>query len=605
MILLKALLALMTLIVLGRMIFLLLASEIGRKFDLVKRRYRNHPEFNFAILIPIINKDQWQAFAVLLAALTQQSYPLELIQIHLLVPEPLKEKLQTSLQSPLNVTFWGFPKIFGREKRVGIELINWGVERLLALGGTPKQIVTLTAEDIIKPDFIEQLAYKAALYPAVQSYMALKRKPTTWLAMLNALNQRLFNRIEQAGRTHLGFSAKLQTTGWMIHQDVLEKVPLFWALGTYPEGYQLLLNRAGYNVHWATGVMVYQNETLDWKVVLAGYKQKILSRIHFIVEGSQALLSPKLLFQKPLAWVDHLWQLIKPPDLMIGVTLFLLLIIAIGFDLSISSFLQFVFFAYLALSLISLVVARFSGLDILFYTFAAPLGTVAILLALPAYIVFSVLKQLFEPISGPENKKENYKVKTASVQPLEPTQNHSDQLINELMQNQFSETDNGLKESPLPNHLKQPHELVISNGTQRITCQVTLLAKFDESVYRYQMLLHYKGATFETNYYPLLDQAFYELQAKLQDRGFYVFSCGSCAFFYHPPMGSFQSEVTDQQVMEADGYCLQSKQGVTLSLNSTRVHVVSPYCHHHRDHAFRDEILKQWKDSLSTQASLF
>ena len=70
-------------------------------------------------------------------------------------------------------------------------------------------------------------------------------------------------------------------------------------------------------------------------------------------------------------------------------------------------------------------------------------------------------------------------------------------------------------------------------------------------------------------------------------------------------MGSFQSETYDKQTMEADGYCLQSKQGVNLSSNTTRVHVVSPYCHHHRDHAFRDEILKQWKDSLSTQASLF
>lgn len=605
MILFKAILALATVVLLGRMIFLLLASEIGRKLDLLKRRYKKHPEFNFAVIVPVTNKQQWQALSGLLAALSQQTYPLDKIHLHLLVPEPLKTKLQTALQSDFSTVFWGFPKHLATQPQALTHLYQWGVERLLAQGGAPKQVIALLPDDIVKPDFIEQMAYKAAFYPVVQSYMALKRKPNNWFALVDALSQRLFNRIDQAGRTHLGLSAKLQHTGWMIHQDVLEKVPLSWAIDSYPEGYRLLLNRAGYSVHWASGVMVYQNALNGLRELLAKQAEVAFMKQGLLVNSLPAVFSLPQAFKQPLAWLDTLWQSVKLPDVVIGFGLFVLWVVALAGNLSIGSFVQFVFLSFLFLSVVSFGVARFSIADSLFYATAAPIAYLTVLVTLPAYLVFGILKQVFEPSVG-LLKSTAPSSKAIKLNPVARGEEQESILtigipdfIEELEQAvEDNDQVKALKSAPLPSHFKQPHEIVISNGVQRITCEVTLSAQQEKGQYRYQLILHYKGATFETQYYPLVDQAFYELQAKLQERGFYVFSCGSCAYFYHPVQASFQLEQESDSGVEADGYCLQAKQGQPLEQNINRVHILSPHCHHHRDHAFRDDILRQWKYSL-------
>jgi len=134
--------------------------------------------------------------------------------------------------------------------------------------------------------------------------------------------------------------------------------------------------------------------------------------------------------------------------------------------------------------------------------------------------------------------------------------------------------------------------LPLSNGQKHIECQLkTTLTTQSDGVEYYQLVLEYKALSFSTASYRILDQAFYELHTKLAARGLTPIACGSCAYFYNP--------TADQPgALNTTGVCLQGKLGQEVSLTHDAVTPVSEACQHHTSIQRREEILRQWKESL-------
>jgi hypothetical protein len=144
---------------------------------------------------------------------------------------------------------------------------------------------------------------------------------------------------------------------------------------------------------------------------------------------------------------------------------------------------------------------------------------------------------------------------------------------------------------------KLPRETIksvpLSNGSKEIPCSLKTCTTFDEEGNeQYQLTLEYKSLSITTETYRILDQAFYELHAKLMSRGLTVITCGSCGNFYNPT-----ADVPG--ALRNAGVCLFGKMGQEVNLHTDAVTVMSQACAHHCDLSQRERQVRQWKESLA------
>ena len=141
-------------------------------------------------------------------------------------------------------------------------------------------------------------------------------------------------------------------------------------------------------------------------------------------------------------------------------------------------------------------------------------------------------------------------------------------------------------------------EIQLSNGKKELNCRLRTLTQYDaEGRANYQLTLEYKTSSFSTSSYRILDQAFYELQSKLMERGLTIMTCGSCGNFYNPT-----ADIPG--ALNNAGVCLYGKLGKEVNLKTDAVTVVSQACPYHCSLEDREKIVRLWKDSLAALSRL-
>lgn len=630
-----------------RQLLTTLAAEQGRKYDLVRKPYRHGQEFQLSILIPFLEPNDHPALLQLLHAIHQQEYPASKVTVHLVTGEETASELIPQSLRP-NVKVWRHPE----NQPYPEQAIGWLIERCLAAGGNG-MFVFLKPSDIIKKDFFQNIAAKGIDSFAIQGYVALKNPPDSLLSQVLALSNRVFNRISNAGRYHLGMSCRLLDSGWAIKQEVLEMIPYHRGRDLDNLEYTIRLNLENFRVTWAPNVVVYSDSrvsALDHFTLCVG---TFFNRLSLVFKYGPALLT-RMLMRFDMNHFENLMGTISPPYFMTFLALATLAVL--DSKTLIPIFWEPLYWGIVAtltlvLNVMALVVSRCKANDYATMIVFTPLAYVLGLLTAPISL-FSYAKQKLaeRPVQGGsyrKAKRTRFNEELAGPPDLFDDA-HSREIIQGILKKNAPESVHGkhnavdlptgrrsqkalslvkppvddlaldlppyeaaLSPEEMPEGvtderantpvLRQPHESIkavpLSNGLNQVSCRLKTLTTYNEAGQEsYKLTLEYKTVSFSTESYRILDQAFYELHAKLMSRGLTMVTCGSCGNFYNPT-----ADVPG--ALKTSGVCLFDKIGKEVNLNTDAVTVISQACDYHCPLDQREGIVRQWKESLTYSRS--
>ncbi len=618
-----------------RQVAIVAAAEHGRRFDLVKKLYKASQDFHISVLIPYLDGREHPQLLALLQALDEQDYPAGKVTIHIAASEDSVRDLFPKSLRP-NVKVWQYPAPAPRYEQA----LAWLIERCLAAGGNGL-FVFLRPTDIVKPDYFQNIVARGYDSFAIQGYVALKNLPETPLAKVQALTTRLFNRIGNAGRFHLGLSCRLLDSGWAIKQEVLEMIPFQRGMDVDNLEYSIRLNLENFRVNWAPNVVVYADSDVHFLHYLTRCVGTFFNRLRLLSQYGPALLM-KALVRFDFNYLEQAVSIVKPPFFLGPLVLLGLAaldryqIVSVPGDTTLWLGLGATF---LALNLLGLVVSRCRLGEYATLLFWTPVVTLMALVALPV----ATALYLKDALSRRGDRQRSYRTvrHTRFNEELEPVDSLLGEApnadIHRILEQEAGDWQTDLlpedeplppvrsakrarasipspapvqraaeqrtepaapsQERPMP-RMRLPREQVkavpLSNGKKQVDCLLKTLTTFNEEGQElYQLTLEYKRMAFSTAQYRILDQAFYELQSKLMVRGLTIVACGSCGHFYNPT-----ADVPG--AIRNAGVCLFGKTGKEVNLNTDAVTVVSQACPYHAPLEQRESIVREWKESLAS-----
>ena len=626
-----------------RQLALIAAAEKGRKHDLVRKLYKINPDFHVSILITYLDGREHARLLDLLQALAAQDYPAEQISIHLVTSEASKRELFPQYLQP-NVKVWEYPAADPRPEHA----ISWLIERCLAAGGNGL-FTFLRPTDMVKGDYVQNIVARGYDSFAIQGYVAQKNLPETPMGKALALSSRMFNRIGNAGRYHLGMSCRLLESGWAIKQEVLEMIPFHQGADLDNLEYSIRLNLENFRVNWAPNVVVYADADVHFMRHLTRCAGAGINRLRLLTAYGPKLLG-KLVTRLDPNYFEQLLSIVNPPFMLGTFAMLLMGALSASGKLSIPG--EPIFWLglgglFLATHLAGLFVARCRGNDIATALFWTPVVYALSLIALPVAYALNLQNALarragfdkswrasqstrfnealdplesFEDMApnrqlnrmledrewildGPDNQNEPSLPTRKSKR---PNASQPASVVTRLAVTPPPSFSEGVPEREIESEMltqrpartsRQPREQVksvpLSNGQRQVQCSLRTMTEFtEEGLELYQLTLEYKSMAFSTARYRILDQAFYELQSKLMGRGLTIVSCGSCGQYYNPT-----ADVPG--ALKNSGVCLLGKVGREVNPSTDAVTVVSQACTYHCPLDQRESIVKQWKESLA------
>ncbi|MEM0950723.1 MAG: hypothetical protein AAGI66_01105 [Cyanobacteria bacterium P01_H01_bin.74] len=610
-----------------RQLLVIFAAEQGRKQDLVKKRYKNAQTYHISILMPFLRPADYPALLILLSSLQDQNYPLDCVSINLATcAESQAVIVPQGFQS--NVRIWQYPK---KEKSVSVsQVTTWLIERCLAAGGN-SIFVFLKPTDLVKSDFLQNIATQAATSFAIQGYIAFKNPPRTILERVNTLSTRLNNRIGNAGRFHLGLGCQLMSTGWAVKQEVFEMIKYRRGLSTDNLEYTINLTLENFTITWAPNVVVYADAHLDMVDETTRQLATGFDRVKIFFQYALKLFSHAVLKFR-LNCFDRLVSLLTPPLFSIQLMLIVIIgLVAFGqLHLPDSLILwQLMLFSTLGLSFIALGVSRCKFFDLMTLLFFVPMTYVGSFLALPVSLP-SFFSKLFTKPKASRASYHNIKINRLNENNVDqrhagrhfnPAYNqrvNSESNLNNTVQteakhayahkNAINILQNKMHLSAEPSTVYDEEALLgatpirtsesfqtvfLSNNKNQVECGLmTRIVLDSKEKPLYSLTLEYKSVTFSTQHYRILDQAFYELHAKLMTRNVFLLTCGSCGYFYNPT-----ADIPEK--IKNSGVCLYNRMGEEVSLDDDAVTVISKPCKAHCSIEKREQIVNDWKASLA------
>ena len=593
---------------------LLFHAEQGRKHDLLRRVETPMTDTQIAILITYTQPSQLNSLADLLDALEEQAYPVTRAMIHIATTEETHADL-LQLPLPSNTRLWQHPGF----RIEAPALQGWLVERCLALGGSDLYVF-LQPTDIVKPDFLQAVVNRSFDAFVFQGYLASRYRPVSPLEKLFALTARLQNRLVNAGRFHAGGSAQLMASGWAIKQELLEMIP--YSAGISAAGvhvldhtaYGLRLALEKFRVVWAPNIVVYQDDYQPASQQLHVLVERVLYQAQLWLNFGPLLLW-RSISRFDAAPLQACLNLVELPAFWVGFACFSLALLDLLPQLSIWG--GATTWAILGLSVMilhaaGLAVARSRLDDLVSTIFWTPVLYLTGALLSPWGVVQCLMARLFRtrqeshtgksPLLKRFNEAIPAKLMDQDIRPsaapitsppLAPAtllDTPPDTLVGlpkaspaMTLSEESATTDTRVKWVP------------VTNGVRQVECQLSASEdRLPDGSHRYKLVLEYKGVAFQTAVYRGLDQAYYELHAKLASRGLTIMTCGSCGYFYNPAAGA-------SGVSAPAGVCLFGKLGKAVDVVSDAVTVTSQACQHHRDITEREFLVRQWQESQAAQ----
>jgi hypothetical protein len=616
-----------------RQLCLILAAEQGRKHDLVKKLYKASLDFHISVLIPYLDSAKLDQLKALVKSIEHQDYPAIKVSVHIVATEQTISDISTIPFHP-NVKIWTYPALrtsFG-------DAVHWLIERCMAQGNSGL-ITVFKPDDIIKPDFFQNIVARSFDSNILQGYVAIKQRPETILGRVLSLSDRIANRIDNAGRYHLGMSCQLMDSGWVVKQEVLEMIPFQrgWDVNNFE--YTLMLNIQNFKVTWAPNVVVYTDEQADFVSHLTDCIAGFFNRLKLLFQYGFKLLMVAA-EEMDYAYFEQFLNIVKPPAFVLGAFL-----IAMSVQASVNpqavlgaAFTwQVLTGAFFLTQLLALFVSRCRTVDYVTYFVFTPVVYLVGLFVFPVAMINYIAGLMVRAGYAQEERSYRKIVTTRFNEELDPYPTLLDP------ENMVTSSAHVLDTAMMPakdivkvasaiaskNHAEKPpiqgsfdpvlhaeergvpvkksvdrtprektKMVMISNGKKEISCELTAKTTYTQQGEElYQLVLQYKTLAFSTATYKILDQAFYEMMGKLSSKGFTLQTCGSCGNFYNPSADM-------PGALKNAGVCLFGKMGKDVNLSTDAVTVLTDACPYHCNIESRETILKEWRNSLSLLTSI-
>jgi hypothetical protein len=620
--------------VLFTQMLLIISAERGRKKDLVKRKYSARHGFYLAVLIPYLRSEELPQLQKLIRALKAQQYPSGRLAIHLVTSPETQADFEFGLMSD-SIHHWVYPEsILPHETG---KATAWLIDRCLA-SGRHDVMVRLNPTDLIKDNFCDNIANEACNHSVMQGYLANQQAGHTMVDRSVALFQRLRSRIDNAGRHHLGLGAFLLESGWAIKSDVLERIPYRQGLDTEHSEYALRLSLADVKVSWTPSIVVYRDPAVPLMGMVMQQIYSAITRASLLVKYLVPVLAKT--GSRPRINCLSLWaNLIAPTEFFMGILLLTGAFASVSMSglLGITSIWLCLMMGSFAFHGLKLSVARCDFKDVVTSVLYTPMVYLMGLSLSPLALLNGAIQGGLNATQGRRNQprymSQSHTRLNEDQAPLmtmiddknpQGTGEYHLDNITPIYSNKQTETQPPQEQqptssaaklpetSPLLNQLKQAvaHDTVssvprfsntvvekiipISNNEREVDATLQLhTSTSSKGQPLYKMVLLYKSVSLATQRYKILDQAFYELQSKIQGRGLTIVTCGSCGYYYHPT-------VDEHNLSKNTGVCLFGKLGRNVDISTDAVTVISQACNYHAALADRETIVRSWQDSLTT-----
>lgn len=223
----------------GYLYLLILASIPSRRTPVP-----DHPSHTFAITIPAHNEEE--VIGTTIDGLRDLDYPRDMYDIHV-VSDNSTDRTAEIVRSR-GVPCW---ERFDETRKSKGHALAWLFERILNHERNYDAIVVFDADSRVNPSFLRIMDVELARGPQVTQGRHVIAHPTdSWFTAVMYIAFVLDN-LRNAGRSNLGFSAKLMGDGMCFARQVLERFP--WTANSLTEDaeYQALLLLNGIKVSFS------------------------------------------------------------------------------------------------------------------------------------------------------------------------------------------------------------------------------------------------------------------------------------------------------------------------------------------------------------------
>ncbi|MGD9581139.1 MAG: hypothetical protein AB7V50_07180 [Vampirovibrionia bacterium] len=521
-------------------LLLIIMAQKGRLNDL--RRKSQHTSVQRHITVIIYAETIVDMLLKLVASLQDQNYPNDKYSINIVLEDdnPNSNKVLGLID---DIKIW---RISSNKEKIGFfPSISKIIEKNMASQYT-NAFVILKSDNLVKSNFVERVNISLENNNISQACLATTSPYSSFYNSIGYINNRIFNRITNAGRFHLNAGSDILSSGLIVTQEFLEKYPINTDKIKSEVDYNYYLLSEKIKVNWAPEVIIFNKMAEDLKDLCIGKAETTINKL------KAAIKNINLNF-KNTGCLNYTLYLLCPNKLMLGI-------------LSIIAFLS----GYIA----SLTMANTNLWAIL----PLILMGAIILLDLPAMAVSKCTPK-------------DYKIWLISLLTYLPENIITLFCIIKLW-NQDSNNNNlpylSLKKESLelyiPDSIKEKN-IILTDGTKNIQCKVEITTKQNEN----QIALIFKNKKYTSNKHATMDRCFEEINSKLEKYNFSIINCFNCGYF------SFSNQ-SHQESNGTDGHCFFNKEGQHLQFNDTIK--IWHYCDSFCPIENRIEILKNWKNSL-------
>lgn len=522
---------------------LVITSSLGRSSDI--HRKENISNVTRLINIVIFAKNNLEDVIKLINSLKSQNYPPDKYSINIVIDNK-HSKLDSVLEHIDSIKIWklnnedGYTSIYSSiskylEKNLASEYANG--------------YVFLNSSNVVKENFLERVNIALDKNEISQACIGTKAPYASTISAITYIYNRTFNRTLNAGIFHLTKGSLLFDHGLIISQPTLEKCPFNLSENCSEIDYFYYLLKNKIYINWAPEVIIYDKIAED----IHDFSQWKINKLFNVISGIKRNLKTALL--NPSGILYSL-TLLKPGILVY----FCIAVIALlsGYLITYNPFNidlwfyipSFCFIIYFFSELAGILTARCVPKDLHIwmnsFTYFFP----------EAYLtVIYILKRAFK--GKPEIKKETIIEQEPVIEPEKTFK-------------------------------QEKSEVVITDGKRPFNCTLTTQISPNEN----NLTLTFKSKKFTTKNYTNIEDAFEEINNKLESKGFKLIICNNCGYFAY-------SKRSHRETSGASGHCFLNKEGTRIQFDELTN--IWNSCPHYTPKENKEQILENWRNSLTAE----
>jgi len=264
----------------------------------------HEPSHRFAVAIPAHNEES--VIADTLHCIEHFSYPHALYDVYVVADHCTDRTAEIAHRA--GALCYERQALPAKSKGAAL---NWLLDHIWATGKSYEAIVFLDADARPDTDFLRYMdAHLGVGELAIQGRAVISNPRDGWFPALNWAMQIIDERLQQAGRSNLGFSVRPSGMGFCVHASVVRSNP--WPTGL-TEDYEFRVNMLtkGLRIRYEPRAIVHTEAPVSWRIAQR-QRARWLAGTYHSTRHHLAYLLRQALRSHDLALLDGVAQMILP-----------------------------------------------------------------------------------------------------------------------------------------------------------------------------------------------------------------------------------------------------------------------------------------------------